>query len=49
LAPQPFRGKRNEPAFLLYIAEKLAQLKDTSLQQVADITTNNAIKIFNLS
>lgn len=48
LAPHPFRGKRNEPAYLLYIAEKLAAIKNTSLEEVAEITTKNAYKIFDL-
>jgi len=48
LAPHPFRGKRNESSYLLKIAEKLAQLHNISLQQLADITTKNAITIFDL-
>jgi len=48
LAPLPFRGKRNEPAYLLYIAEKLAVIKNVTLSEVAEITTKNANKIFDL-
>ena len=48
LAPIPFRGKRNECSYIKYIAQKLAELKNTTLQQVADITTTNAEKLFNL-
>jgi TatD DNase family protein len=46
LTPVPFRGKRNESGYLLYIAEKLAAIKQTSLQGVAEVTTANAQKIF---
>jgi len=46
LTPVPFRGKRNESGYLLYIAEKLAEVKQTSLQEVAEVTTANAQKIF---
>jgi TatD DNase family protein len=46
LTPVPFRGKRNESGYLLYIAEKLAAVKQTSLQEVAEVTTVNAQKIF---
>jgi TatD DNase family protein len=48
LAPAPFRGKRNEPIFLRNIAEKVAQLKGVSVQEIEDLTTNNAAKLFNL-
>jgi len=47
LAPVPYRGKRNESAYLLYIAEALAKSKDISLEELANITTANARKIFN--
>ena len=49
LAPQEKRGKRNEPAFLVYIAEKIAELRSTPLGELAEITTNNAKKIFQFS
>jgi len=48
LAPMPFRGKRNECSYIKYVAQKLAELKNTTLQRVADITTTNAEKLFNL-
>ncbi|MGD8565801.1 MAG: TatD family hydrolase [Candidatus Bathyarchaeota archaeon] len=48
LAPQPMRGKRNEPAYLPLIAEKIAELKKTSFDQIAKKTTENAKKVFNL-
>ncbi|MCT4696750.1 TatD family hydrolase [Candidatus Cardinium sp. TP] len=46
LAPSPFRGKRNEPSYLRYIAEALATIKEVSLTEVASITTQNAEAIF---
>lgn len=46
LAPVPFRGKRNESAYLLYIAEAVAKSKGHSLEEVADITSRNARLIF---
>lgn len=46
LAPVPMRGKRNESAFLRFVAEKLAEIKQCSLFEIADITTKNSIHIF---
>jgi TatD DNase family protein len=48
LSPHPFRGKRNEPAYLKYIAEKIAELKGLSLDEIARTTTENAKKLFRL-
>ncbi|MBP9752799.1 MAG: TatD family hydrolase [Proteobacteria bacterium] len=49
LAPIPFRGKRNEPAYTRYVAEQVASLKDISLQTVAKETTKNFCHLFNLN
>ena len=46
LAPVPYRGKRNEPAYIPLIASKIAELKNVSVEKVAAITTENARKIF---
>lgn len=46
LTPSPFRGKRNEPAYIEYIATKIAQIKNVSVDQVASVTTNNAKNLF---
>ncbi len=46
LTPVPMRGKRNEPLFVKYVAEKLAQIKNLSVDEVAEITTENAKKLF---
>src|SRR5690606_24491363 len=48
LAPVPYRGKRNEPAFVSIVAEKLAALKNMSMEDVAGITTANAKKVLQL-
>ncbi len=49
LAPVPHRGKRNEPAYVKLIAEKVAQLKNISVEELAEKTTENARKLFNLN
>jgi TatD DNase family protein len=46
LSPVPFRGKRNEPAYLVYILETLARICGRSAEEVASITSANAEKIF---
>jgi TatD DNase family protein len=46
LTPVPFRGKPNESSYLIYVARKVAELHQTSLENVADITTANSVKIF---
>jgi TatD DNase family protein len=48
LAPQEMRGKRNEPAFLPLTAEKMANLRGVSLDELAEATTKNARQIFHL-
>jgi TatD DNase family protein len=49
LSPVPERGKRNEPAFLLHTAGKIAELKETTLARVAEETTKNAKALFSLT
>jgi TatD DNase family protein len=49
LAPQPFRGKRNEPSYVLYTANKIAEIQGLDIEQVALQTTANAEKIFQLN
>jgi len=47
LAPHPFRGKRNEPAYLIYTVEIVAQIKGIKKEELATLTTINAKKLFN--
>ena len=47
LSPVPYRGKRNEPAYLRLIAQKIAEAKGVSLEEVAVATTASAKKVFN--
>lgn len=46
LAPIPHRGKRNEPAMLIHTAEKVAELKDVSLEELSQMTTDNFFHLF---
>jgi TatD DNase family protein len=49
LAPQARRGKRNEPAFVRFTAEKVAELKGTTAEEVGRVTSLNAEKLFGLA
>lgn len=49
LSPVPFRGKRNESAYIRYVAEKLANVKGMKVEDVARITSENALEVFDLS
>jgi TatD DNase family protein len=49
LTPVPFRGKRNEPAYVKYVAEKIAEIKNISINEVIEMTTENAKKLFGLT
>lgn len=46
LAPVPYRGKRNEPVYTLFIAEAIAKMRSTSLKTIADRTSANACRLF---
>jgi TatD DNase family protein len=46
LAPEPHRGKRCEPAFVMETAKRIAAEKDISIDELARITTENALKLF---
>lgn len=48
LAPEPHRGERNESAYIPYVANKLAELKNLSVEEIANITTANAQQLFGL-
>jgi TatD DNase family protein len=49
LAPVPFRGKRNEPAFVVRTAEKIAEIRGIPLEEVAEATTENFYRFFHIS
>lgn len=46
LTPVPFRGKRNEPSYVTHIAQKIAEVKEIAIEELAKITTENARKLF---
>jgi TatD DNase family protein len=48
LAPVPHRGKTNQPAFVKHVAEEIAKLRETSLDEIATATTDNFNTLFRL-
>jgi len=48
LTPVPLRGKRNEPSYVKYVAQKISELRGVSFEEVAEVTTKNAKGLFNL-
>jgi TatD DNase family protein len=48
LTPEPFRGKRNESGYVRYTAQKVAEIKKVSFEKVAEVTTENAIRVYGL-
>ena len=48
LTPAPYRGKRNEPAYLSYVAKKISELKELSYEEVCMITTENGLKMYKM-
>lgn len=48
LTPEPYRGKRNEPAYVVEVAKKIAEIKKISISEVETQTTKNAIELFKL-
>lgn len=46
LTPVPYRGKENQPAYIKYVAQEIANLRNISVEEVASVTTQNALKIF---
>ena len=48
VAPAPYRGKRNEPSYIIETAKKMAELKDVSFEEVCDQTTENTKNIFGI-
>lgn len=48
LPPVPHRGQRNEPAYIPLIAQKVAEIKKTSIEEVAEVSTKNALSLFRI-
>lgn len=48
LTPVPHRGERNEPSYVRFVAEKIAEIKNLTFDQVADATMNNAERLFSI-
>lgn len=49
LSPEPYRGRRNEPSYVRFVAEELAQLRGMTVEEIAKITTDNAEALFRLT
>jgi TatD DNase family protein len=48
LVPQPVKARRNEPLFVKHVAEKLAEIRNMTVEEIAQITTANAVRLFGL-
>lgn len=48
LTPEPYRGQRNEPSYVRYVAESLARARGVTVEEIGEITTNNAKKLFKI-
>jgi len=48
LTPEPYRGKKNRPSNVYYVAKKIAEIKNISIEEVIKITTDNAISLFDI-
>ena len=49
LTPAPYRGKRNEPAYVSYVAEKIAELKGMTYEEVCHMTTENGLRMYRIN
>jgi TatD DNase family protein len=49
LAPIPHRGKQNQPAFVKHVAETLAEIRNTSVEHIAEVSRNNFYELFKLA
>lgn len=49
ITPVPFRGKRNEPSYVSYVAEKISEIKNIEIKEIINMTTQNALNLFKLS
>ena len=48
LTPVPYRGKQNNPVYVEFVAEKVASLKNISVEEVKKITTENALRVYGI-
>ncbi len=48
LAPFPFRGKRNEPGYVRYTTQRVAEMKKVSFEKLAEVTTENTLRVYRL-
>ncbi len=48
LTPEPFRGKRNEPKYVRYVAEEIARIREVDVNEIAEVTKLNFKRLFNL-
>jgi TatD DNase family protein len=48
LIPKPLKARRNEPLFVKHVAEKLAEIRNMPLEEIAHVTTANAVRLFGL-
>ena len=48
LSPEPYRGRKNKPSNVLYVAKRIAELKNIPLKEVMEITTANVKDIFDI-
>ena len=48
LAPMPYRGKSNEPSYIIHTIDKLSKIKNISIEDITNHTTNNFKKLFNV-
>ncbi len=49
LTPHPYRGKRNEPSYVKYVAEQIAELREMDFEEIAQKTSDNAMKVFGIT
>ncbi|MFD2216997.1 TatD family hydrolase [Metabacillus endolithicus] len=49
LTPHPYRGKRNEPSYVRYVAEQISELRGVSFEEIAEKTSDNAMKVFGIT
>ena len=49
LTPEPYRGKKNEPSYVYYVAKRISELKNINIEEIISITGENAIKEFDLN